>query len=139
MFVLVLGYLVFGAMPASTVPLALLGVLAIIGLGMAIGLLCSPFALLYDDVSNGLALVVQIWMYITPVVYAPVMTGSSRVLNLVNPISPLLCQTRDWILTGRFTFVFPTAVVTSVTVATIAFGFVVYRIALPRAIERLSS
>lgn len=128
-----------GFLPAATVPLALIGILAMILLGLMIGLLLSPFALLYQDVSNGLVLICQVWMYCTPVIYLPKTTGLIGTLNRVNPVSSLLCQTRDWMLTGQTTFLQPAGVVLSLVLAGMMAAFVIYRVALPRAIERLSS
>jgi lipopolysaccharide transport system permease protein len=137
--ILIVAYLILGFTPAASVPMAFVGVLAMICLGLAIGLLLSPFALLYEDVANGLTLFIQIWMYATPVIYAPKSTGLMGWVNKLNPISPVLCQTRDWVLTGEWTFVVPASFVFGTTLIFIAVGFVVYRVALPRAIERLSS
>lgn len=137
--ILVVAYWYLGFVPATTLPFALIGVVAIMALGMAIGILLSPFALLYQDVSNGLVLIMQIWMYATPVIYAPRESGIMAVVNRVNPISPALTQTRDWILTGQASFLLPSSIVFAITLLSITVGFVLYRVALPRAIERLSS
>ena len=137
--VLAAAYAYLGFTPAATLPLALVGVLAMILLGLMIGLLLSPFALLYQDVSNGLILLCQVWMYCTPVIYLPRDSGWIGTFNKLNPVSPLICQTRDWVLTGQLTWFQPALTVFSVTTLGMFFAFIVYRVALPRAIERLSS
>tara|TARA_R110002072_G_scaffold51202_1_gene137192 strand:- start:14798 stop:15667 length:870 start_codon:yes stop_codon:yes gene_type:complete len=137
--ILIVAYLILGFTPAVSVPMAFIGVFAVICLGLAIGLLLSPFALLYEDVANGLTLFIQMWMYATPVIYAPKSTGLMGWVNTVNPISPVLCQTRDWVLTGEWTYFASSTLVFAGTLFFIAVGFVIYRVALPRAIERLSS
>ena len=139
LLILALAYLCLGFIPATSWPLAFLGVVAIMALGMAIGLMLSPFALLYQDVSNGLVLITQIWMYATPVIYVAKTRGVMAWVNVINPVSPLLTQTRDWILSGQITYLFASVIVFGTTLVGVALGFVVYRIALPRAIERLSS
>jgi lipopolysaccharide transport system permease protein len=128
-----------GCSVASTVPLAIFGVLSMILLGLTIGLVLSPFALLSDDINNGLALILQLWMYCTPVIYPPRDTGTIGLVNRFNPVSPLLIQTRDWILTGNQTFFLQGLLVTGLTIIVTGFAFILYRVALPRAIERLST
>jgi lipopolysaccharide transport system permease protein len=59
--ILAAAYVYLGFPPASTLPLALIGLLAIIMLGVMIGIFLSPFALLYQDVNNGLVLILQVW------------------------------------------------------------------------------
>lgn len=138
---LVLGavYLYMGFTPADTVLLVFLGLLAIILLGIIFGLFLSPFALIYDDVSNGLVLFTQIWMYCTPVIYAPSDEGIMGVINTYNPISPLLIQTRDWMLTGNTQYLSPAINIFLLSMIGVIFVFMLYRIALPRAIERVGS
>ncbi|MEQ9411648.1 MAG: ABC transporter permease [Fuerstiella sp.] len=137
--ILAVAWLYLGFVPAATLPLALVGLLSMILLGLMIGILLSPFALLYQDVSNGLVLICQVWMYCSPVIYLPKTSGWIGRLNQLNPVSPLLCQTRDWLLTGQHTWLQPSAVVFGTTVVGMFLAFVVYRIGLPRAIERISS
>lgn len=137
--ILAAAYVYLGFPPASTLPLALIGLLAIIMLGVMIGIFLSPFALLYQDVNNGLVLILQVWMYCSPVIYLPRNSGWMGTLNRWNPISPLLCQTRDWIITGQTTYLSASLLISGVTVLGMFLSFIVYRIGLPRAIERLSS
>jgi len=137
--VLLATYIYLDFFPVQTAVFALVGLLAMIMLGILIGLILSPFALLYEDVSNGLVLITQIWMYCTPVIYAPSDEGILGVLNTFNPISPLLIQTRDWILTGGSQYLGAAGVVFFLTIAGFALALVLYRVALPRAIERISS
>ncbi|WP_242097922.1 ABC transporter permease [Sphingomonas sp. CROZ-RG-20F-R02-07] len=87
--------LVVGMAMPVTMLLVPFGVLALTLLGLAIGLLLSPFGLLYDDVGQGLALGVTFWFFLTPVVY-PASHGG--ILSL-NPVAPLIVTTRSW-LTG---------------------------------------
>ena len=93
--ILAAAWLYLGFVPAATLPAALIGLTAMILLGLMFGILLSPFALLYQDVSNGLVLICQVWMYCSPVIYLPKSDGWMGTLNRLNPVSPLLCQTRD--------------------------------------------
>lgn len=129
----------FQFVPASTFWLVLPGLLTIILLGLVIGMLLSPFSLLYDDVSNSLTLILQIWLYATPVIYAPSRDGILGVLSYYNPVSPILIQTRDWLLTGSTEFQSGALLVTITATLSLFVVLLIYRIALPRAIERISS
>ena len=71
---------------------------------MFLGVLLSPFALLYNDVQSSLLLVLQVWFYCTPVIYAPSLDGFLGTLSLYNPVAPLLNQTRDWLIGGESLF-----------------------------------
>ena len=139
LIVLISAFIYLGFVPEKTFLLAFVGVMAIILLGLLIGMFLSPFALLYEDVGNGLVLVVQVWMYSTPVIYAVKDDGPSAFLNSINPIMPLLVQTRDWIISGNSTYLGSAMAVFVGTLVGLAVVFVLYKLALPRAIERLSS
>lgn len=139
LIVLAAAYIYLGFMPAETLPLAFIGMLAMVMLGMLIGLFLSPFALLYQDVGNGLVLITQVWMYCTPVIYAAKEDGPMGFLNSINPITPLLVQTRDWILTGGTNYLNSAISVFLLTLVSSIVVFILYRVALPRAIERISS
>jgi lipopolysaccharide transport system permease protein len=70
-----------------------LGLAALALLGLAIGMLLAPVALLYDDVSRGLTLLLSFGFFLTPVVY-PIPAGS--VLRW-NPVIPLFETVRAWL------------------------------------------
>lgn len=137
--VLALVYLYLGFTPAVTVILLPVGLLAIILFGMFLGVLLSPFALLYNDVQSSLLLVLQVWFYCTPVIYAPSLDGFLGTLSLYNPVAPLLNQTRDWLIGGESLFLSEAVMIFSGTLMACVLVTVVYRVALPRAIERISS
>lgn len=120
--------------PASIVFLPF-GVLSLLLLGLAIGLLLTPFGLLYQDVGRGLHVVSVFWFFLTPVIY-PLPPGSTSLLSL-NPVTPLLVTTRNWLtgetlaITQDFIFV----VVLSVLI--LSFAWVLQRLARPHVVARL--
>ena len=57
--------------PPATALLAPLGVLTLIAIGIAIGVLLVPAAVLLQDVEQGLAIVISLWLFATPVLYPP--------------------------------------------------------------------
>lgn len=113
------------------VPLGLAGLLSLgLGLGWAIALL----GLLYSDVANALGLVINMWFLITPVVYvAPARYAS---LLSLNPVTPLLTTTRNWLLIGQAQPSTGFWVVLVLAAASVAMGWLAYRLAQPHLIAR---
>ena len=74
-----------------------LGVLSLILVGTAIGLLLTPVGMLYTDIGRGLPLVMQFLMYVTPVVFPIPKDGLAATLFHLNPLTPIIVTTRDWL------------------------------------------
>jgi lipopolysaccharide transport system permease protein len=112
----------------------------LIMMGMAIGLLILPVAMLYKDIQFVLPTFLQFAMYLTPVVYAtPVFSGAAKILNL-NPVSPVLTSGRDWLLGlnpdtdwGQLGFI------TFAVVVVLTAGIILQRIAIEILIERMGT
>lgn len=114
------------------VPLGLAGLL---GLGLGLGWIIALFGLLYSDVANALGLLINLWFLITPVVYvAP--TRYASVLSL-NPVTPLLTTTRNWLLTGQLQPSPGFWPVVGLAGASVLLGWLAYRLAQPHLIARL--
>ncbi|MEK7703748.1 MAG: ABC transporter permease [Myxococcota bacterium] len=116
-----------------------LGMLALVGLGTGLGLLVAPVGLLYHDVGRAVTVLSQIWLYLTPVVYpAPTQWPATLVVSL-NPVSPLLVTTRDWLLVGSASDAHGFLAMVLLTAMLLVVGLTLYRVALPVVIERLGS
>jgi lipopolysaccharide transport system permease protein len=114
-------------------------VLALILAGTALGLFLTPVGMLYSDISKGLPLVFQYFMFLTPAVYAVPKTGVFADIIAYNPITPLLVTARNW-LTGFPSEVFNQFIwVTAFFLFLLFIGWVMYRVAMPFLIERMSS
>lgn len=114
-----------------------LGVVFLMALGFALGLLLTPVGLLYQDVSRGLALIVNFWFFLTPVIYPIPQSWPASLLATLNPVTPLLVTTRNW-LTAQA--VVPTngfATVVGLSVCCLVVGWLNYRLARPHLIARL--
>jgi lipopolysaccharide transport system permease protein len=136
---LLAGVLIWTGHPlAPTAWRAPLGLLALVALGLAIGLLLVPVGLLFRDVEQGLALLVSFWMFATPVLYPAPTSGSSLAMTL-NPAAPLLDSTRSWLLAGSAAFGDLAGIVAGATMAVLFAGWMLYRLAMPILIERLGS
>jgi lipopolysaccharide transport system permease protein len=130
-------FLYYDMAPAASAPLAMGGVFAIICLGFMIGLLLTPLGLLYTDVSHALAMLLSFWMLVTPVVYTVPGTGALALLSKINPVSPLITTTREWLSLGPAAQVIPAMSVFAVTIAVLFLGWLLFRLTMPILIERM--
>lgn len=108
-------------------------------LGMTIGLLLTPAGMLYSDVGSVLAAALQLWFFITPVVYPPPQGFPYSLLVTLNPVSPLLVGARDIALNGTLSDPWLFFSVGGLTLAFLAVAWVLFRISIPIIIERVSS
>jgi lipopolysaccharide transport system permease protein len=118
---------------------AIPGIIAIILLGTMLGLLLTPAGVLYKDVQMGVVMITQPWLYLTPVVYPVPQSGIMALVTKLNPVSPLIVNAREFITTGETVALLSTFIVLSVTLVLLLFGWVLYRVAMPRLIERMAA
>lgn len=130
-------FIYYRIVPPMTAPLALVGVIAIFCLGFMIGILLTPIGLLYTDISQVLSMVLSFWMLFTPVVYSPPTTGILARLTLLNPVSPLIVTTREWLAIGAASNFFPALIVFLVSLVLLFTGWLLYRLAMPILVERM--
>ena len=129
----------FGIQVPLTALLVPCGVLALIGLGIAAGVLLIPLAMLYQDVEQVLPVITPFWMFVTPVLYPPTTSWPGSLTMALNPVSPVLDTTRAWLLSGSPGHVAEFAWVIIATLILLFFGWGLYRLALPILIERTSA
>jgi lipopolysaccharide transport system permease protein len=123
----------------SSLLLAPLGVIALIGLGTMIGLLLTPLGMLYQDVGRALGYVTQAMFFLTPIVYpVPKATWAATLIKL-NPVTPLLQTTRDWLTGGQASQLYGFTWVCGISLVLLFAGWVLYRIAMPHLISRMSA
>ena len=115
------------------------GVLALVLTGTALGLALTPVGVLYGDIGRGLPLITQALMYLSPVVFPLATTGWTARLMRLNPLTPLILNARAWftgqspaLLTEWFFTIAASAVLLLVV-------WMVYRLAMPILIERMSA
>lgn len=136
---LVIVFFWFGLPLTGSLLLAPLGILALIGLGMMIGLLLIPLSLLYGDVQRILSMGIGLWFFVTPVIYPTPIGGWAALITKLNPVTSLLVTTRQWLTGSELTQLGPFVVVVAVTLILSLFGWVVYRLSIPHIIERIGS
>jgi len=122
-----------------TILLAPFGILALMALGLMIGILLTPLGMLYGDIGRGLAIITTLWFYVTPVVYPPPTTWPASLLAQINPVSPLLLTTRELLTTGTVSQPGNFLLITGVTFGLMLVGWVLYRVAMPHLIARIGA
>jgi lipopolysaccharide transport system permease protein len=119
--------------------LAPLGVLSLILLGTMIGLLLTPLGMLYQDVGRALTFGSQALFFLTPIVYpVPKASWAGTLINL-NPVTPLLQSTRDWLVSGQTNHLDAFFWVSGITLVLLFAAWVLFRIAMPHLISRMSA
>ena len=123
----------------GTVALGFLGVLSLIILGLMVGVLLTPLGVLYNDVGRSITIFTQFWFFLTPVIYPMPKDGVVALIVLYNPVTPVLVSAREWLIFGSTSQLMGFWVVSCVSVVFLLLGWVLYRIAMPHLIARISA
>jgi lipopolysaccharide transport system permease protein len=129
----------FRQVPPATVALFPLGILSIVLVGFAIGILITPLGLLYGDVQQALPILTTMLMFLTPVLYPVPQSGIAAVIAGINPLTPLIVSTRDWLTIGATAHGGGFIVVTSMALVFLLLGWVALRVAMPHLVARLGN
>jgi lipopolysaccharide transport system permease protein len=115
------------------------GILAMVLTGTALGLAITPLGVLYGDIGRSIPLITQFLMYLSPVVFPLATKGWTGKIMRLNPLTPLIINARNWFtgqppqLLGEWVL----AVIFSAMILMLA--WMVYRLAMPILIERMSA
>lgn len=123
----------------ASVMLAPVGVLAMICLGIMIGLLLTPLGMLYQDVGRVLTFGSQALFFLTPIIYPVPQASWAGTLVKLNPVTPLLQTTRDWLVAADTSHLYGFLWVFGISLILLFAGWVLYRIAMPHLISRMSA
>jgi len=130
---------VVGINPGWKLFLFPLGILSLILVGTAIGLMITPVCMLYNDVGSALPILMQFLMYVTPVVFPMPKEGWPSLLFSLNPLTPVILTTRDWLTGFSPEYLVFFVGVNIAAVVLLMLVWVVYRLAMPILIERMSA
>lgn len=128
----------FGFPVTISVLLGVLAVFPLILLGTAVGIMVTPFSLIYEDLGRLLSLVLGAWLFFTPVLYPLPPGGALRTIVNINPVTPLLITVREVFTSSSLTSLNGYSFVFVLTVFVLSLSWVTLRIAIPFAVERLS-
>ena len=115
------------------------GLIAVIFVGITIGLILTPLSMLYTDVGKVVNLALSFLMYITPVVYAIPKTGIMKTVMEYNPLTSLIVVSRDLLIGGSFEYLNYYVIVIALCVPFMSIALVWYRLSIPIIVERLSA
>lgn len=115
------------------------GVLFLAAMGLTLGLLLTPISLLFHDIGQGLPYVLNLWMFLTPVLYPAPQAGMAYWPMVVNPVAPILDTTRAWLFVSTPQYLGLFVGVGALTLLCLVLGWLVYRLALPIVIERAAA
>ena len=140
LFLIVALFLWFRIPVGWTVILAPVALIHLVLLGTFFGLLLAPLGALYNDVSKGLTLAIGFGVFLTPVVYpVPNGEGLAALIVQLNPVTPLLVTTRELATTGVVSNPYGFWVASLIAILGLLLAWVVYRLAMPFVVERMSS
>jgi lipopolysaccharide transport system permease protein len=115
------------------------GLLSLVLTGTAVGLLITPLGVLYGDIGRGIPLITQFLMYLSPVVFPLATTGWTGTLMRLNPLTPLILNARAW-FTGQPPQLLGEWILTlGGSAVLLLLMWMVYRLAMPILIERMSA
>jgi lipopolysaccharide transport system permease protein len=115
------------------------GLLSLILVGTSIGLLLTPVGVLYTDIGKGLPLLMQFLMYLTPVVFPMPKGGLAATLFSLNPLTPIIVTARDWLTASPAEHLLGFFLVSALSGLLLLVVWVVFRLAMPILIERMSA
>jgi lipopolysaccharide transport system permease protein len=136
---LIAALVVVGLNPGWGLLLFPLGILSLMLVGTVLGLLITPFGMLYVDVGRVVGFGMQFLMYVSPVVFPMPKEGWAAVLFTINPLSPLILMTRNWLTGFPPEYLTYFLAVNAVALALLLVVWVAYRLALPIIVERMSA
>ena len=121
-----------------TIILAPIGVLSLAALGTVFALILVPFGMLYQDIRQALSVVTLFWFFVTPIVYPVPTTWPAALVAALNPVTPLLVTTRELLTTGTVSRPGWFLTTAGISFFALFFAWILYRVAMPHLVERLS-
>lgn len=138
--ILILGLFLYFRVPFSgSMLLAPVALIHLVFLGTLVGLLLAPLGVLFQDVSKGLNMVMGFWMFLTPVIYPVPKQGLFGSLVAWNPVTPLFVTTRELATGVAVSDPMHFWIVSALTGIGLLLTWIGFRIAMPYAIERVTS
>jgi lipopolysaccharide transport system permease protein len=138
--IFIVGLFIWFKIPVTwSVLLAPVALIHLIAFGTFLGMLLAPIGALYQDVTMGITLITGLWLFITPVVYPIPQGGGFGQLVQLNPVTPLLVTIRELATTGVISNPQGFWISSAIALFGLLIAWIVYRLALPFVVERISS
>ena len=95
--------------------------------------------MLYGDIGRGIPLITQFLMVLSPVVFPLATTGWTGTLMRLNPLTPLILNARAWFARQPPQLLGEWALALGASALLLLVAWLVYRLAMPILIERMSA
>lgn len=114
-------------------------IILLIMMGMTVGLIVMPLTWLLDDLNRMISAAMSFAFFLTPVIYPPQQGGILGTLSNINPVTPVLVMSKELMTGSAPTYLTEFVVVSVGTCVLFLFGLILYRLAMPILIERMSA
>ena len=135
---LVILFVIFSVTISWKIVLAPFAFISLITLGFGIGLFLVPINHLVQDISRAMEIIVLVWFFLTPVIYPVPDNRLISTLVKLNPVTPLLVTARELMTTGIISEPAEFLAVSALAIASLLFGWLVFRLSMPYLVERIS-
>jgi lipopolysaccharide transport system permease protein len=122
----------YGVVPSWGIVFMPLVLLPVVLLALGLGFVLSIANLVIRDTGNALGMVLTVGMFLTPVLYPPPVRWPFFLVNLLNPLSPLLTASQDLIAEGFLTRPEMLAAASVLSLALTLSGWRAFRVTIPR-------
>lgn len=137
---LITGLFIYFKVPTSwTILIAPVALFHLVLLGTLVGVLLAPIGVLYQDISKSINMFMGFWLFLTPVIYPVPKSGLFSTFVDLNPVTPLLVTTRELATSSSLSKVPGFWIVSILTVTGLILSWLIFRIAMPYVVERVSS
>lgn len=126
----------YGLVPSAGIFYIPVILIIIVLMAIGIAFYLSVANLVIRDIGNSLGIILSIMVFLTPVFYPPPDSSPFYLVNILNPLSPLLIATQDLFSQGRLSE--PSLLIASSLLSLLIFfsGWRVFHLTLPRVTER---
>lgn len=137
--ILVAALAILGIAPGPSFAYLPVAILALVACGTVLGIVITPIGALYGDVGRAMPFVLQFLMFLSPVVYATPRAGWATSLMNANPMTPIIEFGRSAAVGTSLASVGGTLFVTAAALILAFAAWILFRIAMPILIERMST
>ncbi len=130
---------IYGIYPGLSLVWFPFGIISLILAGTSLGLLLTPVGMLYTDIGKSLPLLMQFLMYFTPVVFPMPQSGLAAIIYRLNPLTPLIISARSWLADISPEYLGYYILVNGAVLLLLLMVWIIYRVAMPILIERMSA
>ncbi|MCP1831683.1 lipopolysaccharide transport system permease protein [Bradyrhizobium sp. USDA 4532] len=128
----------FGHVPGKTLILLPLGLFLITALAFGLGVILGVMNVFMRDVAQVVSIILQLWFWITPIVYPKeVVPSRFQDILMINPMAPLVALYQDALLLDRWTPVETLIYPSMLALATVAVAILFFRRASPELVDVL--